>query len=304
MQILALDDEPIMLTMAVDAIKEAAPDAELLSYTNPLEALEALKKDGLHPDICFSDIEMPDLSGLEFAIRLKQISPETRIVFVTGYNQYAYDAFQVRAQGFILKPLEPAQVREELSYLQSQTAGPIKAADAPHVEAAVTQAVAAKALLGSIFGNKNVKKEKLRVKCFGHFEVYHLVNGVEQPLVFQRKQSKELFAYLIDREGALCNAEEISAALWEGENDLGAAKSRIRLLIHDLRATLREIGMEDILIREHRQLGIHKEMVDCDYWNMLHGDMEALNTYRGQYMSDYSWAEITEGKLFFQHSDD
>ena len=50
-------------------------------------------------------------------MRLKKLSPDTRIVFVTGYVQYAYDTYQIRAHSYILKPLEAEKVREELKFL-------------------------------------------------------------------------------------------------------------------------------------------------------------------------------------------
>lgn len=133
------------------------------------------------------------------------------------------------------------------------------------------------------------------MRCFGHFEVF----WQGQPVIFQRKQSKELLAFLIDREGRACTAEEIAAALWE-DDDPQAAKARIRLILHDLRATLRSIGMEDILIRERRQLAVRRCLVDCDYYRMLEGDVEAINAYGGVYMAEYSWAELTTGRLQFQ----
>ena len=77
-------------------------------------------------------------------------------------------------------------------------------------------------------------------------------------------------------------------------------KARIRLILHDLRVTLREIGMEDVLIRERRQLAIRKDMVDCDYYRMLNGDMKAVNAFGGIYMEEYSWAELTTARLLFQ----
>jgi two-component SAPR family response regulator len=88
--------------------------------------------------------------------------------------------------------------------------------------------------------------------------------------------------------------------LWEDDGDMKAAKSRIRLILHDLRATLREIGMEDILIRERRQLAVRRDLVDCDYYRMLEGDMEAVNAFDGTYMPEYSWAEPTTGRLYFR----
>ena len=58
--------------------------------------------------------------------------------------------------------------------------------------------------------------------------------------------------------------------------------------------------MDDLLIREHRELAIRRDMVDCDYYRMLEGDMDALNSYRGKYMMEYSWAELTNANLYFR----
>ena len=117
--------------------------------------------------------------------------------------------------------------------------------------------------------------------------------------MFGRRQTKELLAFLVDREGASCTAEEIAGALWEGETDMRALKHRIRDLISDMKKTLELIGMGNILLRRSGQLAIQRDMVDCDYYRMLDGDMRAANAYHGAYMSQYSWAEITTGRLFF-----
>ena len=68
----------------------------------------------------------------------------------------------------------------------------------------------------------------------------------------------------------------------------------------DLRQALEKIGMGDLLIRKSGILAIHAEQLDCDYYQMLRGDPEAINAYRGEYMTQYSWAELTAGKLWFQ----
>ena len=96
-------------------------------------------------------------------------------------------------------------------------------------------------------------------------------------------------------------AEQIAAALWEGECDMQDAKHRIRNLISDLRKTLRGVGMEDVLIREHNQWAVRTELLDCDYYRMLDGDTDAVNAYRGEYMSQYSWAELTSGRMDFKN---
>ena len=262
MLIFALDDEPPMLRAAEKAVREAAPAAEVMTFSLPAAALKAVEEQKRLPDIAFIDIEMPHMNGLEFAVRLKTLSPGTRIVFVTGFTRYAYDAYKMRAHSYILKPLTAEAVREELEFLPK-----------PPVP----------------------EPDKLYVRCFGHFEVY----WQGQPLIFARKQAKELFAFLIDREGAACSAGDIAAALWEGDRDMKAARQRIRTILSGLRADLRNIGMENVLIRERRQLAVRRDMVDCDYWRMLAGDAAAINAFHGEYMTEYSWAELTAGRLYF-----
>ena len=266
MLIFALDDEPLILQDFESAIREAAPDADIMTFSRAGAALKAIQEKNSYPDIVFSDIEMPGLSGLEFAVRLKTLSPETRVVFVTSFTQYALEAFSVRAQGYALKPLTADQVRDELDFLSASPAKPVP------------------------------QEKRLRVQCFGHFEVY----WNNKPVVFSRKQSKELFALLIDREGAACTSEQIAAALWEDVCDPKVYNHRVRNLIGDLRSTLRGIGMEQVLIREKRQLAVRRDLIDCDYYRMLEGDMTATNAFRGEYMLDYSWAELTGAKLYFR----
>ncbi len=54
------------------------------------------------------------------------------------------------------------------------------------------------------------------------------------------------------------------------------------------------------MTRERRQLAVRRDLVDCDYYRMLEGDMEAVNAFDGTYMPEYSWAELTTGRLYFR----
>ena len=263
MLIFAIDDEPLLAAASMRIIQEAKPEAQVLSFLRAADALKAISESGLKPDVVFSDIQMPGISGLELAVRLKTLSPSTKIVFVTGYEQYALDAFRVHAHGYLLKPLDVDQVLEELERL------PPPASPRP---------------------------DRICVRCFGYFDVF----WKGQPLAFNRRKTRELFAFLIDREGTVCTPEDIASALWENECNMKAAKNRIRVLISDLRSTLSEIGMESLIIRRSGWIAIRRELVDCDYYRMLDGEMAAVNSYRGEYMLQYSWAELTAGKLHFR----
>ena len=262
MLIFAIDDEPKSLELLHDAIAEAAPEAEIRAFSLGTAAMEAITGQYLRPDIVFSDIQMPELDGLALAAELRRVSPFSKIVFVTDSPAYLLDAFRLHVSGYVLKPLEEGRIREEI-----ENACPPVAPE----------------------------RDKLYIQCFGQFEVF----WQGKPLMFGRKQTKELLAYLVDQKGAACTAEEIADALWEGETDMTAIKKRIRELIRDMRKTLAQIGMEDIILRRSGQLAIWRDRVDCDYYRMLDGDMQVTNAFRGEYMNQYSWAEITTGKLLF-----
>ena len=262
MLIFAIDDEPKSLELLHDTIAQAAPEAEIRDYPLGTAAIDAIMAQHLRPNIVFTDIQMPELDGLALAVRLKQLSPLSKIVFVTGYSEYSMDAFRLHASGYVLKPLEEERIREEIENIYP----PIAPAG-----------------------------DKLYIQCFGQFEVF----WQQKPLMFGRRQTKELLAYLVDRKGAACTAEEIADELWEGEANMTAMKHRIRELIRDMRKTLASIGMEDIILRRSGQLAIQRDRVDCDYYRMLAGDMQAANAFQGEYMTQYSWAEITAGSLVF-----
>ena len=265
MRIFAIDDEPDVLETLHEAVRTAVPEAEILDFRRGQAVLDAITEQGVFPDVVFSDIRMPDMNGLQLAAVIKKAAPDTRIVFVTAYSQYALEAWKQHVQGYLIKPVTAEDIRDTMNHLQLT---PVRA-----------------------------PQDKLRVQCFGHFEVF----WQDEPVIFTRKQSKELLAFLIDREGAACTSEQIASALWENETDMQAVGIRIRKLISDLRATLAQIGMEDVLIRDRRQVAVRRSLIDCDYYRMLEGDITAVNAYRGEYMPEYSWAELTAGRLYFRH---
>ena len=117
MLIFAIDDEPKMLRLLHRAIEEAAPEAAIMDFLLSQDALKAVTEQDLRPDVVFSDIQMPPPTGLEFAVKLKTMVPQAKAVFVTGYDQYAVQSYQMHAAGYILKPVCAERVREELDYI-------------------------------------------------------------------------------------------------------------------------------------------------------------------------------------------
>jgi two-component system, LytTR family, response regulator len=98
---IAIDDEPF----ALEVIKAHAKKVSFLelqeTFVSAKEALEYLKKNPI--DVVFLDINMPDISGLDFS----QLLPnDTSVIFTTAYSQYAVDAFNLNAVDYLAKPIE------------------------------------------------------------------------------------------------------------------------------------------------------------------------------------------------------
>lgn len=259
MRILAADDERLALSALEDAIRKAAPEAEVFPFRRPEELLAFAAENRC--DIAFLDIEMRGMDGVELAKRLKRLYSDINIIFVTGYSQYAGSAFELHASGYLLKPVTSEKIELELSELRRPP---------------------------------TPKSETLlKVQCFGNFEV--LAKGV--PLHFERSRTKELLAYLIDRRGAAVNTGELCAVLWEDRPDSQSLRKHLRILLSDLSKTLQEAGAESVFLKHRNSFAVDTKKLDCDYYDYLRDDTGSPGTYNGEYMSQYSWAEMTLGRI-------
>jgi len=97
---IAIDDEPIALGIVVSYIKKI-PYLELLAvFDNPIDASEYIQKHTVQ--LMFLDINMPDLSGVEFA---RTLDKNSKVIFTTAYDKYAVEGFQLHALDYLLKPI-------------------------------------------------------------------------------------------------------------------------------------------------------------------------------------------------------
>ena len=256
MNYLAVDDEKFALEDLEETLRETQPNCTLFASSLPGEALEYAAKAPV--DVAFLDIELGSTSGLLLAKKLKDLQPEIHIIFVTSHEQYAFHAIQLRATGYLMKPVTAEDIRRELTFLYGDPPSP----------------------------------HKIRVQTFGGFDVF--IDG--SPLQFKRAKTKELLAYLVDRRGVSVTIGTICAVLWEDE-DSSVKKSYLRNLVADLRATLDGVGASNVLNKGFNCLSINPERLDCDSYRFLAGDPQAVNSYRHDYMPQYSWAEFSVGIL-------
>ena len=132
--------------------------------------------------------------------------------------------------------------------------------------------------------------KRLQIRTFGNFEV--LYNNT--PLRFKYQKTKEMLAYLVDRKGAMCSTGELMAVLFD-DDDHNAYYQRLR---SDLRTIFSEIGCEDMILQQKGLLGLVIKDLDCDYYDYLNGKVPLEKLYHGEYMAQYSFAEVTNAELF------
>ena len=105
---LIADDEPLLRKSLTRLLAQAWPELNVVAQArNGREAVEQFE--ALQPGICFLDVHMPGLSGVEAA---RCIGRRAHLVFVTAFDQYALQAFEQGALDYLVKPVEPAQFRK------------------------------------------------------------------------------------------------------------------------------------------------------------------------------------------------
>lgn len=257
---LVLDDEVIAAEYIKSLLYEIDENAEVVVINNSIQALEIATQKQF--DVCFIDIQMPGINGVEFAEKLKKIYNKINFIFITGYLDYMGEAFKLDASDYIVKPTNVNQIRHALENLRY-----------------------------SVPENETEKRvPNLKIVCFGNFEVF--IDG--KPVKFKFDKTKELLAYLIHKKGARCSSKEIIATLWEEDGH----DSYYRMLKKDLQDVFKKLGCDKLIYSERGQIGmLHLEHIECDYFKWIEDRDEGQKLYHGEYMAQYSWAEETNALI-------
>ena len=111
-----VDDSKVILSEGVAILEEALPNATIAGFIWPREAIEYAKMNRIAMAVL--DIELGASSGLDLCHTLLEINPHTNIIFLTAYADYSLDAWQTGASGFILKPMTPESLKEQMNKLR------------------------------------------------------------------------------------------------------------------------------------------------------------------------------------------
>lgn len=256
---IAVDDEPLMLGALTKAVKASPDITSVANFTSCEDALDHIQSNSV--DIAFLDINLRGMGGLSLAEKIIGICPDCKIVFCTGYEEYAISAFKLHASGYLMKPISAKDVQTEIDHIKG-----------------IRQ-----------------KEKPLVVKCFGNFEV--LYNG--EMLPFKRKKTKELLAVLIDRNGSGMTMKQICAILFPDDTDDEKNSAYLRQLVLDLKNTLKTIGMEELLGHQTPYYRIDTAKIQCDYIDYIkNGTPGFFGEYMKQYSwAEETCAMLQLGKM-------
>ena len=260
MNIICVDDEKLVLGLNVSLCQELKQKPDVEGFTDADEAISYLKNNKV--DVAILDINMPQIDGINLAIKVKSNSPDTSVIFLTGYDNYAVDAFRVHASGYLMKPISKERLQEEIDYVTNSS--PIVA-----------------------------EVSKPQVKTFGEFDLFKDGKTVK----FSRSKAKELLAFLVDRQGSSVSRATAYSVIWEDDDYDRSKQKQLDVIIRSLKDTLKENAIENIIDIKGGQMRVVPENFDCDLYRFFDKDVNTINAYRGEYMSSYSWASLTEAYM-------
>lgn len=257
MNILIADDEMSMRYDLKFAVERVAPfDDKVFFFAQDYDsAVEQIKSNKIN--IAFLDINMPGKTGLELAQAIKSYDSDINIIMVTAHREYALDALRLYVSAYLLKPVDDNELREALLNLRKPV------------------------------GDTRNDTKKLFVQCFGNFEV--LVN--DRAIKFSRQKAKELFAYLVCLRGTSATRGEICANLFEEINE-SKSYEHLKKAVQSLKKDLSKYNAEDVLVHRRNAYSVNTNLISCDYYYYLDRKPGAEKLYRGEFIRQYSWAEV------------
>lgn len=228
---MVVDDEVLINEYICKLLRDAGVDVQ--GYTNPYEVFNNINV--YKPDVLFLDIEMPEINGLQLAERIHASGYECEIVFITAYNQYAINAFEVNAIDYLLKPITVEVINKSIERVKKR----------------ISSASYIKAI--------NMDK-KIRISLFGGISVY--IGDRKKTIRWITAKSAEIFAFmLLQKDEKEVSRWRLMEAIWS-DKDTEKADINLRSTISRLNKTLRENAIEISMISTGNGYTLH--IMDMD----------------------------------------
>jgi len=279
-----IDDERLALFQLEKMLKEFTNLDVLASYMDPAKAIKAAPQ--WKPDVIFLDIDMPEMNGMQAAEVFQGIYPGVEIVFVTAYNEYALEAFELNALDYILKPAQRNRLVKTISRLEERLGDQVEK-PLPSRTAILHTCPA------------------LRIERDGQW----------LQLRWRTAKAQELFAYLLHNRNLFVSKDTLIELFWPDYEQKKAA-THLYTTIYQVRQCLKQTELDIQLTNasggnEGYTLNLHNVLLDIEIWEKTVQALEPINEHnvddhykcieqnRGDYLGnfDYMWAEGERQRL-------
>lgn len=276
---LLVDDEWLALHQLEKILQEHQEITIIGACTDPSQAMELARTQ--KPDVVFMDIHMPKISGMRAAECMQQACPNMDIVFVTAYDAYALEAFELNALDYVLKPIQRPRLNKTIQRLKEQLTRRGKDEPAPPRQ----MWICAFASLGYASGKE----------------------GLPQPFKWRTAKAQELFAYLLHYRGRVVGKDVLLDVLWP-DFDPKKGATHLYTTIYQVRQCLKQAGLEvqisNVSGGDGYTLDLRQVLFDVAEWERGIRSQGAVSPdtwaehqrlfdlYTGEYLGacDYVWA--------------
>lgn len=288
MKVVLLDDEILQLNGLKNKLESDFNGLEVVgAFVNPYELLD--KIDALNPEVIFLDIHLPGIQGIEVANIIQEKAPHMEFVFITGFDQYAIQAFELFAFDYILKPIQSKRLEKTITRLINKKSDVLPAA---------------------------TPIPKLTINCFQSLRLFN-ESGTEIPIKWRTSKALELFAYFIHNKGTVIERDTLLELFWP-ELDEARAAQQLYTTIYHIRKVLKTGKIDSIhLVHSKEYFGGYVLKTDesvvfeTEKWenelksiHLIEKQNEAvfaalLLQYEGDYCGsyDFTWAEAEQERL-------
>lgn len=278
-----IDDE----RHALDALQNGlAPfqQVEIVGkFANPYEGLRQMGS--LEYNTVFLDVEMPGMNGLEVAEAILDLPSVADIVFVTAYDRFAVDAFEVNALDYLLKPVKHSRLAKTIDKLLNNRRN----------------------------AQPSVERTGLSIACFGKFQL-HVAGNTEETIRWRTNKTKELLAYLVHHRRTSVHKAKIMEHLWP-DIPLDKANIYLHTCVYQIRKLINQLQVSPFIKVRYEENGYAVQLsgvsCDVDAWLNIAEDPnditasslplyeQAVDLYGSGYLAeeDYLWSMETYEQL-------
>ncbi len=257
MRAIVVDDEPIMLQSFMRNCADI-PNLEVVAQFQSAEKALAYAEENTF-DLALLDVCMPCMDGIELAVRIRDIHPNVVIVFISAYDDYVRNFNEIGGDYYILKPYKRATIEMMVNKM-------------------------------SILSGRLHKD--IYIQMFGTFNVFK--NGVPVRLI---GKTKELMALIATRRGKEISNETLFSIVWEDRDYSNQNMTVYYNAVRRLKNALANSNASELLISTSHGQMLNTAVCDCDYFAWKDGKLKSGESFEGEFLPEYAWAESLLGEI-------